>query len=141
MARVCLTPCVNGSPWLDLLWEFDFEDFASETSIPASNGAGLSHSLVVASLTFLLFETSLLDVVAPRLLPLKGAFVLESGPFADEPVTATFEFLFEPQAGVESAFADRDAKSTFDHEYDGSTARLFCSSCNGVLSFDISTYQ
>ena len=140
MARVCLTPCTNGSPWLDLFWELDFEDFASEMSVPASNGAGLSHSLV-ATLTLLLFETSLPNAVNPRLVPFKGAFVLESDPFADDPFAKDFEALVVPQAGAKSAFAARDAAATFDHENNGLAARLFCSSCNGVLSFGISTYQ
>ena len=140
MARVCLTPCANGRPWLDLFWEFDFEDFASETSVPASTWATLSHSLV-PTLTFPLFETSLSDAADPRFVPFKAAFVFGSGPFADEPFAEGFKVLVEPQAGAELAFAARDAAATFDHENDGSAARLFCSSCSGVSSFGISTYQ
>ena len=78
MARVCLTPYANRSQWLDLFWELDIEDFISETSVAASNGAGSSHSLV-ATLTFPLFETSLPDATDLRLVPFKDAFVLESG--------------------------------------------------------------
>ena len=109
-------------------------------SVSTSSGVGSSHSHVAASLTFPLFETSLPDVVGPRLLPLKGAFVLESSPFVDKPFIAAFEILVVPRAGVESTFAARDAALTFDHEYNGSAARVFYSSCNGVLSFGISIY-
>ena len=49
--------------------------------------------------------------------------------------------LVVPRVGAESAFAARDAATTFDHENDGSAARLFCSLCNGISSFGISTYQ
>ena len=140
MARLYLTPCANGSPWLDLFWELDFEDFASETSVPACTGATLSHS-PVPTLAFPLFETSLPDAADPRFVPFKAAFVLGSGPFADEPFAEGFRVLVEPQAGAKSAFVARDADATFDHENDGSAARLFCSSCSGVSSFGISTYQ
>ena len=95
MARVCLTPCANGSPWLNLFWELDFEDFASKTSVPVSTGAGSSHS-PVAALTFPLFDTSLPNATDPRLVPFKAAFVLESGPFADDPFVEGFKVLVEP---------------------------------------------
>ena len=140
MARLCFTPCANGSSWLDLLWELDFEDFASETSVPACTVARLSHS-PVQTLAFPFFETSLPDAADPRFVPFKAAFVLGSGPFAAEPFAEGFRVLVEPQVGAESAFAARDADTTFDHKNDGSAARLFCSSCSGVSSFSISTYQ
>ena len=140
MARVCFTPCANGSLWLNLFWELDFEDFALETSLAASSGAGSSHS-PVATLTFPLFETSLPDAADSCLVPFKGAFVLESGPYTDDPFAEGFEVLIVLQAGAESAFVAQDAAATFDHENDGSAACLFCSSCNGVSSFGISTYQ
>ena len=140
MARVCLTPCTNGSPWLDLFWELDFEDFALETSVPACTGARSSHSHV-PTLAFPLFETFLPDAADPRFVPFKAAFVLGLGPFVDEPFAQGFRVLVEPRAGAESAFAARDAEATFDHENDGSAARLFCSLCSGVSSFGISMYQ
>ena len=95
----------------------------------------------MATLTFPLFETSLPNATDPRLVPFKGAFVLESGLFADDPFAEGFEVQVVPRAGAESAFAAQNAAATFDHENDGSAARLFCSLCNGVSSFGISMYQ
>ena len=95
--------------------------------VPASIGATLSHS-PVPTLTFPLFETSLPDAADPRFVPFKAAFVLGSGPFVDEPFVEGFKVLVEPQAGAESAFTAPDAAATFDHENDGSAARMFCSS-------------
>ena len=81
MARLYLIPCDNEGPWLGLLCEFDFKDFASETTAVASTSSGPTVSSVPASPSFPLFKTALPADDAPRLVPFKAALDFEAALF------------------------------------------------------------
>ena len=82
MAKLCLIPCENEGPWLGLLCEFDFEDFASETAAVASTSGGPAVSSVPASPSLPLFEAASPAVDAPRLVPFEAALDFGAAPFA-----------------------------------------------------------
>ena len=87
MARLCLISCENEGPWLGLLCEFDFEDFASETAALALTSSGPSVSFMSASPNFPLFVTALPAVDALRLVPFEAALVFGTAPFVVAPLT------------------------------------------------------
>ena len=87
IARLCLIPCENEGLWLGLLYEFDFEDFASEIAALALTSGGPSISFVPVSPTFPLFVTTLPAINALRLVPFKAALVFGTTPFAVAPLT------------------------------------------------------